>query len=137
MPPHSRVLGKLIINLFVPAELNPLNVKDCECGRRVRCRDSEYGFPIAHAQKARTFIVYQMGDLVKAVISLSRYAGMLVRCISIRFSPSFRFNGLYVHPKYIKRLQFADGCKYPLGGFATALIPLSPYGDRSLRGVLW
>ena len=81
-------------------------------GTRQRCRPNSCGFPLGHAPRAKFFAGYQTGDLVRAVISKGKYAGIYTGRVAIRFRPSFRLHGFDVHPKFLTRLQAADGYDY-------------------------
>jgi hypothetical protein len=85
----------------------------CRCHVwRQRCGTDRCGFPIRHAPRVKKYQGWQTGDLVRAVIPQGRYAGVHVGRIAIRFRPSFRLNGIDVHPKYLELLQKADGYEY-------------------------
>ena len=83
-------------------------------GRRQRCGTDRYGFPIRHAPRAKRFGDFATGDLVRAVIPIGRHMGIHVGRVAIRHRPCFRLNGFDVHPKYLRRLQWADGYDYTL-----------------------
>ena len=96
--------------------VKPLVVKAKGNGTRQRCRPDKYGFPKAHAPKAKFFQGFQTGDIVKADVTSGKYAGLYVGRIAIRFRPSFilqlptqKFD---VHPKYLKTIHQADGYDY-------------------------
>lgn len=96
--------------------IKPLLVIAKGHGTRQRCRTDKYGFPKAHAPKAKFFKGFQTGDLVKACIPNGKFAGNYVGRIAIRFRPSFllllptqRFD---VHPKYLTIIHQADGYEY-------------------------
>ncbi len=55
---------------------------------------------------------FATGDIVKAVIPRGKYAGTYVGRVAIRHRPSFRLNGIDVHPKYLTILQRGDGYEY-------------------------
>ncbi len=94
------------------SQVNVLKIKAFGHGRRQRCRVNAFGFPIGHAPKAKSFMGFQTGDFVKAVIKKGKYAGVHLGRVAIRFRPSFRLNGFDVHPKYLTLLQKADGYTY-------------------------
>ncbi|MBD2181529.1 RNA-guided endonuclease IscB [Aerosakkonema funiforme] len=96
--------------------VKPLIVKAKGQGTRQRCRPDKYGFPKAHAPKAKFFQGFQTGDIVKADILSGKYTGKYIGRIAIRFRPSFvlqlptqKFD---VHPKYLKTIHKADGYEY-------------------------
>jgi len=81
-------------------------------GKRQRCVTDKYGFPIKHAPKAKSFMGFQTGDIVKAAIPKGKYEGTHSGRIAIRFRPSFKLNGFDVNPKYLRISQKADGYAY-------------------------
>jgi hypothetical protein len=90
--------------------VRPLLIRATGHGTRQVCRTNRSGFPTRHKPRAKTFQGWQTGDLVYAAIPSGKYAGMHIGRIAIRFRPNFRLNGqLNVHPKYLVRLQRADG----------------------------
>lgn len=97
-------------------DLRPLQIKACGHGVRQRCRPDAYGFPRKAAPRNKTFAGYQTGDLVQAVIPSGKYAGTYVGRIAIRHRPSFRLSAggkvFDVHPKYLTKIQGADGYAY-------------------------
>lgn len=125
-------VGRSGENLTVPPTIQSLSIKACGHGRRARCRVDKFGFPFAHAPKAKKFMGFPTGDLVKAVIPTGKHAGTQVGRVAIRFRPSFRLNGLDVHPKYLRLIHSSDGYDYAFGGFAAAPIPLPPAGGSPL-----
>jgi len=98
-------------NLCIRA-ITPLLIKAVGHGRRKRCRTDRYGFPICHAPRAKKFMGFQTGDIVRAVVPKGKHAGVHVGRIAIRHRPSFRLNGFDVHPKHLELLQRADGYDY-------------------------
>ena len=95
--------------------ITPLLIKATGHGRRQRCRTDRYGFPICHAPRAKKFMGFQTGDIVRAVVPRGKYAGVHIGRVTIRHRPSFRLNGFDVHPKYLQLLQRADGYEYAFG----------------------
>jgi len=96
--------------------VKPLIVRAKGHGIRQRCRPDKYGFPKAHAPKAKFFQGFQTGDIVKANVPTGKFTGQYVGRIAIRFRPSFvlqlptqKFD---VHPKYLKTIYKADGYEY-------------------------
>jgi hypothetical protein len=96
--------------------VRPLIIRAKGHGIRQRCRPDKYGFPKAHAPKAKCFLGFQTGDVVKANVPSGKYAGIYEGRIAIRFRPCFvlqlttqKFD---VHPKYLKTLHKTDGYEY-------------------------
>ena len=93
--------------------VRPLLLRATGRGTRQVCRTNASGFPTRHKPRARCFRGWQTGDFVRAVIPTGKYVGRYVGRIAIRFRPSFRLGGRFdVHPKYLTRLQRADGYHY-------------------------
>ena len=105
-------VGESGANVNVNPKSVPLFIRATGHGRRQRCSTDRYGFPTRHAPRAKKFQGWQTGDLVRAVIPVGKYAGTQTGRVAIRFRPSFRLNGIDVHPKYLTRLQHADGYAY-------------------------
>ena len=101
--------------------LNPsqatLSIKATGHGRRQRCRPDAFGFPKAHAPRAKAFAGFQTGDIVQARIPTGKFAGTHTGRVAIRFRPSFRLNGFDVHPQYLRLIHHADGYLYVKGEF--------------------
>jgi 5-methylcytosine-specific restriction endonuclease McrA len=96
--------------------IKPLKVTAKGHGTRQRCRPDKYGFPARHAPKAKFYMGFTTGDIVKADIPSGKYAGKYTGRIAIRFRPSFmlllpdrRFD---VHPKYLTTVHSSDGYEY-------------------------
>jgi 5-methylcytosine-specific restriction endonuclease McrA len=81
-------------------------------GSRQMCRTDKYGFPIRHVPRQKVHFGFRTGDLVRAVVPSGKYAGVHVGRVTIRVRPSFRLNGIDIHPKYLTRIQCADGYAY-------------------------
>ncbi len=102
---------KLLLN-----GIRPLLIKAKGHGRRQRCGTDKFGFAVRHAPKAKFFMGFQTGDLVKADVKTGKYAGVYTGRIAIRFKPSFKLTtrdkSFDVHPKYLKTIHKADGYEY-------------------------
>ena len=81
-------------------------------GSRQMCRTDKYGIPTRHVPRQKIHFGFRTGDLVRAVIPKGKYAGVHVGRVTIRTRPSFRLNGIDIHPKYLTLLQRADGYAY-------------------------
>lgn len=96
--------------------VKPLKIVAKGHGTRQRCRPDKYGFPARHAPRAKFFMGFVTGDMVKADILSGKYAGKYTGRIAIRFRPSFmlllREKRFDVHPKYLRTIQRADGYEY-------------------------
>ncbi|MBT9166580.1 MAG: CRISPR-associated endonuclease Cas9 [Chloroflexi bacterium] len=90
----------------------PLLIKAMGHGKRQRCRTDRYGFTNRHAPRAKRFMGFQTGDIVKAIVPMGNNTGVHVGRIAIRFRPSFRLNEIDVHPKYLIPIHQSDGYDY-------------------------
>ena len=97
------------------ASVVPLLIKARGHGNRQMCGVNTYGFPDRHKARHKSFMGYQTGDMVKAIIPKGTYTGIYEGRITIRFRPSFRLGKIYVHPKYLRLLQRCDGYSYEKG----------------------
>jgi len=112
-------IGKSTPKRLLLRGIKPLLITAKGHGTRQRCRPNKYGFPKAHAPKAKSFHGFQTGDIVKADVIKGKFTGQYVGRIAIRFRPSFvlqlptqKFD---VHPKYLKTIHKADGYEYQSG----------------------
>ncbi|MEA5470458.1 RNA-guided endonuclease IscB [Spirulina sp. 06S082] len=110
-------VGKSTPEQLIIKVKNPLLIAAKGHGTRQRCRPDKYGFPKAHAPKAKFFQGFQTGDIVRASVPKGKYAGNYVGRIAIRFRPSFRLSTtgnkpFDVHPKYLQAIHHADGYEY-------------------------
>ena len=65
-----------------------------------------------HAPRAKYYLGFQTGDMVRANVPKGKYAGTYTGRIAIRYRPSFRLNGFDVHPKHLVVIHKADGYEY-------------------------
>jgi 5-methylcytosine-specific restriction endonuclease McrA len=91
---------------------SPLLIAARGHGRRQICRTDRYGFPVRHLSRRKSYLGLRTGDLVRARVPTGKYAGGHVGCVTIRQRPSFRLNSHDLHPRYLTRLQKADGYVY-------------------------
>jgi 5-methylcytosine-specific restriction endonuclease McrA len=81
-------------------------------GTRQMCRTDKYGFPSRHVPRQKRWFGFRTGDLVKAVVPGGKYAGTHIGRVMIRSRPSFRLNGIDVHPRTLTLIQRVDGYAY-------------------------
>jgi hypothetical protein len=81
-------------------------------GTRQMCRTDKYGFPSRHVPRQKVHFGFRTGDLVKAGVVSGKYAGVYVGRVTVRARPSFRVNGIDIHPRTLTLLQRADGYAY-------------------------
>ncbi|NLJ24657.1 MAG: HNH endonuclease, partial [Firmicutes bacterium] len=115
--PKEHWIDALCVGTSTPEQLSiegviPLQIAATGHGRRQRCGTDKYGFPTRHAARAKSFMGFQTGDIVRAKIPQGKYEGIHTGRIAIRFRPSFRLNGFDVHPKYLTILHRGDGYGY-------------------------
>lgn len=93
--------------------VRPLLIAAKGHGKRQRCGTDKHGFPIRHAPRQKSFMGFQTGDLVKAIVPKGKYAGTYTGRIAIRFKPSFKLTAgdksFDVHPKHMRAIHKADG----------------------------
>jgi 5-methylcytosine-specific restriction endonuclease McrA len=121
--PKSHWLDAACVGESTPVALKtgsvqPLLIRASGHGSRQQCRTNASGFPIRHKPRAKRYAFagtrWQTGDVVRAVIPSGKAQGIHIGRIKLRFRPSFVLNGYDVHPKYLTRLQYADGYNYTL-----------------------
>ncbi|NEO85513.1 MAG: HNH endonuclease [Spirulina sp. SIO3F2] len=120
--PKTHWLDAACVGQSTPEQLvievdKPLLIAAKGHGTRQRCRPDRFGFPKAHAPKAKSFQGFQTGDVVRAVIPKGKFAGRYTGRVAIRFRPSFRLavgtaKPFDVHPKYLRIIHHADGYQY-------------------------
>lgn len=97
-------------------DMQVLSIKATGRGTRQMCQTNKYGFPIKHRGRKRRVHDFQTGDIAAATIPTGKYAGYHVGKVTIRQAGSFKINGLFVNPKYLRRLQRTDGYEYKHAG---------------------
>lgn len=115
--PKAHWLDAACVGASTPDRLDchgvePLIIKAMGHGKRQRCQTDKYGFPKAHAKRAKRFMGFATGDIVRAKVPKGKAAGEHFGRVVIRFRPAFRLNGYDVHPKYMTTLHKADGYEY-------------------------
>jgi len=93
----------------------PLLITATGHGSRQMCGVNKFGFPDQHKARHKSYLGYQTGDIVKAIIPQGKHAGSHKGRITIRFRPAFRLGKIDVHPKYLRVLQRSDGYNYEKG----------------------
>lgn len=115
--PKTHWLDAACVGASTPARLNvtgvrPLIICATGHGSRQMCGTNAFGFPIRHRQRQKRWFGFQTGDLVRAIVPSGKYRGTHVGRVTIRSRPSFRLNGVDVHPRHLRLLQQADGYTY-------------------------
>lgn len=96
---------------IVPS-MRAIQIRAVGRGKRQKCGTDRYGFPIRHAGREKRYLGFQTGDIVMAIVPKGKAAGKHIGRVTIRRRPRFRLNGYDIHPKYMLRLQRADGFEY-------------------------
>nr|MDA8216385.1 hypothetical protein [Dehalococcoidales bacterium] len=115
--PKTHWLDAACVGASTPASLSagrvsPLLIRATGHGHRQLCGTDRFGFPIRHRERARSFLGFRTGDLVRAVIPAGKYAGTHTGRVKIRFRPAFRLGSFDVHPRHLTVLHRADGFDY-------------------------
>jgi 5-methylcytosine-specific restriction endonuclease McrA len=114
--PKTHWLDAACVGTSTPAlrigRISPLLIAARGHGNRQTCRTDRYGFPVRHLSRHKSYLGFRTGDLVRAVVPSGKHAGVHVGCVTIRQRASFRTGGHDVHPRYLTRLQKADGYAY-------------------------
>lgn len=105
-------VGASGLGVILNPKMQVMSIRATGRGSRRMCQTDKYGFPKTHRVAKKQYLRYRTGDIVKAVIPVGKYAGTLVGRVTIRQRPSFRVNGIDVHPRYLRLLQCSDGYEY-------------------------
>lgn len=95
----------------------PLLITATGHGSRQMCRVDKYGFPRTRAKTQRRVKGFQTGDLVKAVVTKGKKAGVYVGRVAVRASGSFNITAgkgtaQGISYRYCKQLHQSDGYNY-------------------------
>lgn len=112
-------VGKSTPDVLSVKGVTPLFITATGYGNRHMCQTDKYGFPKQHKTRHKNFLGYRTGDMVKAVTPKGTFQGRIV----VRQRPSFILGKVGIHPKYMCRLQRADGYRYEQKG-SVALYPV-------------
>jgi len=105
-------VGKSTPLVLKADRVKPLLIAAKGWGNRKMCLTDKYGFPNKHRTKNKSFLCFRSGDMIKATIPIGKHAGVQVGRVTIRQRPSFKVNGIDVHPKYCQIVQRIDGYAY-------------------------
>ncbi len=102
-----------------------LGIKATGRGSYQRTRLTKHGFPRGYLTRSKTAFGFQTGDMVKAVVTTGKKAGIYTGRIAIRASGSFNIQsttGLIqgIHHRFCKLIQRADGYGYSWTKIASA-----------------
>ena len=119
-------VGESGASVFLSCQLRPLLIAATGHGNRQMCGTNKYGFPTRHRPRAKSFMGFQTGDMVKANVPTGKYAGRHTGRIAIRHAPNFnlkpvkgRFAGamIAVHPKTLITVHRNDGYAYSIAAY--------------------
>ncbi|WP_297505897.1 RNA-guided endonuclease IscB [Ferrovum sp.] len=111
-------IGPSAADVLLAPEMRPIAIQSFGHGERQRARLNRYGFPVWHKAGAKSFLGFQTGDLVRAIIPNGKHTGVHIGRVAIRFRPSFAVKAedsgkaFDVHPKHLTTLQRSDGYAY-------------------------
>lgn len=105
----------------IPESLKPLLIQAMGRGSRQMCRVDKYGFPRTSAKKNKRVKGFQTGDMVKAVVTKGKKAGIYVGRVAVRTSGSFNIKTdaqvvQGIGYRYCRLLQRVDGYQYSFAG---------------------
>lgn len=92
--------------------VQPLLITATGHGNRQMAGLNKYGFPIRHRQRRKRHFGFQTGDMVKAVVTKGKYAGVHVGRVAVRAKPFFKLNRIDVPATSCTILHRADGYRY-------------------------
>lgn len=107
--------------VFLSEDHQPLLITANGHGNRKMCGTNQYGFPIRHRTRAKSFAGFQTGDMVKATVLKGKYAGTYSGRIAIRQRNSFKLTTrnatgkdqhFDVHPMTLTTIHKSDGFSY-------------------------
>ena len=109
-------VGKSTPDALLIDRVKPLLIKATGHGSRQMCLMDKYGFARTKAKmRQKSYMDFQTGDIVKAIVPSGKYQGTYEGRVAIRFRPSFHLNGFDVHPKCLTIVHRHDGYSYEKG----------------------
>ena len=110
-------VGQSGASVFLSDKLKPLLITATGHGNRQMCRTDKYGFPNRHRPRAKSYMGFQTGDIVKANVLRGKYAGSHTGRLAIRHRPCFVLvtctgKRVDTHPKHLIRTYRQDGYAY-------------------------
>jgi len=99
-------------NIKIP-HLKLLRIKCTGHGTRQMCGTDKYGFPIRHRTRAKVFFGFKTGDIVQAVVTSGKKAGIYIGKVSVRATGSFKLGSVDgLHHRFFASLHTMDGYDY-------------------------
>ena len=109
-------VGKSTPSVLLVDRVHPLLITATGHGCRQMCLMNDSGFPRTKPKaRQKSYLGFQTGDMVKAIVPSGKYQGTHEGCVAIRFRPSFHLNGFDVHPKHLTVVHRHDGYRYTKG----------------------
>ncbi|GAC1427640.1 MAG: hypothetical protein NVS4B1_26650 [Ktedonobacteraceae bacterium] len=109
-------VGKSTPDVLLVNRVKPLLIHALGHGSRQMCLMDTFGFPRTKPKaRQQSYMGYETGDIVKALIPRGTYKGTHEGRVAIRFRPWFHLNEFDVHPKYLTLVQRNDGYRYEKG----------------------
>ena len=110
-------VGKSGEHVFAESDQQVLQIKAMGRGSRQKCRVDKFGFPRTKAKTTKRVKGFQTGDMVKAIVSNGKKAGIYTGRVAVRNSGSFniRVNGKTIQGigyKHCSLIQRMDGYAY-------------------------
>ncbi|MBD2608508.1 HNH endonuclease [Scytonema hofmannii FACHB-248] len=95
----------------------PLLIAAKGWGNRQMCTTNQYGFPVRHRTRCKTFFGFQTGDMVRAILPTGKFAGVHVGRLTVRESGVFEMKTPTskvspVRHKYCKSIHRNDEYMY-------------------------
>jgi 5-methylcytosine-specific restriction endonuclease McrA len=99
--------------------IKPLEIRAVGRGNRQMARVDHYGFPKGHRSRQKRYFGFQTGDIIRAVVTQGKHAGVYTGSVAIRASGYFDIKDVSGHViaqginhRYCRLLQHADGYAY-------------------------
>ena len=97
--------------------VKPLLISATGHGSRQSCRTDKYGFPSRYVPRFKFVKSFQTGDIVKAIVTKGKKAGVHIGRVAVRSSGSFNIStatGLIqgISHKYCTHIHLKDGYSY-------------------------
>jgi len=111
-------VGETGVEVYLPSNFTPVSIAASGHSSRQFCRMDRYGFPRTGAKpRQKNVHGFQTGDMVKAVVTAGKKAGIHIGRVAVRSTGSFNIKTTFgtvqgIGWKYCRILQKADGYNY-------------------------
>lgn len=124
--PKTHWIDAVCVGASTPEDIQadgvvPLLITSNGHGCRQMCGTNKYGFPCRHRQRQKSYFGFQTGDMVRAVVTTGKKAGIYTGRVLVRASGSFdivtthrRVTG--ISHRYCSAIHQRDGYSYRSGG---------------------